>query len=44
MAILTEAVPGGTENNYGWCGLCHSFTDFPHECPEAQVPAPEEAD
>jgi hypothetical protein len=17
---------------YGWCGLCHSFTDFPHEC------------
>jgi len=18
---------------YGWCGLCHSFTEFPHECP-----------
>jgi hypothetical protein len=17
---------------YGWCGLCHSFTEFPHDC------------
>ena len=44
MALLTEAVPGGTESNYGWCGLCHCFTLFPHECPGAQKPAPEEAD
>jgi hypothetical protein len=20
------------EGIYGWCGLCHLFTEFPHEC------------
>jgi len=36
MALLTETAPGGTESNYGWCGLCHCFTLFPHECPGAR--------
>jgi hypothetical protein len=18
---------------YGWCGLCHCFSQFPHDCP-----------
>ena len=43
MALSAEIVPGGTESDYGWCGLCHSFTVFPHECPDEQRPAPEEA-
>jgi hypothetical protein len=43
MALSAEVVPGGTESDYGWCGLCHSFTVFPHECPDEQRPAPEEA-
>jgi hypothetical protein len=22
-----------SEAIYGWCGLCHSFSQFPHDCP-----------
>ena len=28
---------------YGWCGLCYSFTDFPHNCPGEGKPVDEEA-
>jgi hypothetical protein len=28
---------------YGWCGLCRSFTVFPHDCPEADRPVDPEA-
>jgi hypothetical protein len=31
------------EAAYGWCGLCHSFTDFPHDCHGNDLsPGPEE--
>ncbi len=40
MALVTDAVPE-IDGNYGWCGLCHSFTTFPHECPGEDRPAPE---
>jgi hypothetical protein len=26
------AVVDRAESIYGWCGVCRSFTDFPHEC------------
>ncbi len=41
MALVTDAVPEKVESNYGWCGLCHSFTIFPHECPGEDRPAQE---
>jgi hypothetical protein len=43
MAQLADAVPDNVEGNYGWCGLCQSFTVFPHECLEEERPAQEEA-
>jgi hypothetical protein len=33
VAGLMGAVPGTGEGAYGWCGLCRSFTEFPHDCP-----------
>jgi hypothetical protein len=36
---LTEVVLNGA---YGWCGLCRSFTGFPHECSGADLPADDE--
>jgi hypothetical protein len=24
--------PEQPEAAYGWCGLCHLFTEFPHDC------------
>jgi hypothetical protein len=24
---------------YGWCGVCHSFTGFPHDCSGEDEPA-----
>jgi hypothetical protein len=30
------------ETSYGWCGLCQSFTVFPHECAGADRPPQEE--
>ena len=32
MAELMDAVRERAEDVYGWCGLCRSFTEFPHEC------------
>jgi hypothetical protein len=32
MPRLREVALDGAEDAYGWCGLCHSFTGFPHEC------------
>lgn len=32
---LDKTAPGKAEEAdgaYGWCGLCHSFTEFPHDC------------
>jgi hypothetical protein len=26
---------------YGWCGLCHTFSQFPHDCPDCDFPAEE---
>jgi hypothetical protein len=42
MTPATNAVPDKVESSYGWCGVCHSFTVFPHECPEEERPAPED--
>jgi hypothetical protein len=39
---LTGAVLDGIEEVYGWCGLCHSFTEFPHRCPGADQPVEDE--
>ena len=36
-----EVWPG--HRNYGWCGLCHSFTHFPHDCPGEAVQVDEAA-
>jgi hypothetical protein len=30
------------EDIYGWCGLCHSFVEFPHDCAGADTPASED--
>jgi hypothetical protein len=30
-----EPVPdkvGSPDTAYGWCGVCHRFTEFPHDC------------
>ena len=35
--------PEGGEAAYGWCGLCESFTDFPHECAAQDKPTEDEA-
>jgi hypothetical protein len=37
------SVGGRPDDVYGWCGLCQSFTDFPHNCAGAGRPADEEA-
>jgi hypothetical protein len=42
VVIITGAVPDNFEGSYGWCGLCQSFTLFPHDCPGAEQPAQEE--
>jgi hypothetical protein len=38
VAGLMGAVPGTGESAYGWCGLCRSFTEFPHNCPGEDGP------
>jgi hypothetical protein len=40
-AMETMSEPG--EDVYGWCGLCESFTEFPHECIAENKPADEAA-
>lgn len=40
LVDLTEVV---LNEAYGWCGLCRSFTGFPHECPGADLPTHDEA-
>ena len=37
------AVAARAESIYGWCGLCRSFTDFPHECAGKDQPVMDEA-
>jgi hypothetical protein len=32
MTPLMASVTVEVETIYGWCGLCHSFAEFPHEC------------
>lgn len=32
MTPLMGSVTVEVETIYGWCGLCHSFAEFPHEC------------
>ncbi len=39
----TGAAPNRVDDVYGWCGLCHHFTEFPHVCPGRDRPADEEA-
>jgi hypothetical protein len=43
MTELTDALLDRVEGVYGWCGLCHSFTEFPHECRGEDQPAEEGA-
>jgi hypothetical protein len=42
-AVAGPGAPSKTPGIYGWCGLCRSFTDFPHECPRADRPVEAEA-
>jgi hypothetical protein len=37
------AATGRAEDIYGWCGLCHCFTEFPHKCSGGDRPADEAA-
>ena len=32
MTRLTGAVTVEVEAVYGWCGLCCTFAEFPHDC------------
>jgi hypothetical protein len=41
MAGLMDEALERTEI-YGWCGVCHSFTDFPHDCAAQDEPAEDE--
>jgi hypothetical protein len=41
MADLMDEALQRTEI-YGWCGLCHSFTGFPHDCAAQDQPAEDE--
>jgi len=41
MAGLVDKTLEGTEV-YGWCGLCRSFTEFPHDCAAQDEPAEED--
>ena len=43
MPRLREAPVNSVEGSYGWCGLCHAFTEFPHECPGEFGPLAEDA-
>jgi len=43
MAEWAEAVRERAEDLYGWCGLCHTFTQFPHECAGRDRPVEDEA-
>ena len=37
--VVTQEFSG---DNYGWCDLCHSFTEFPHVCEGHDRPIEEE--
>jgi hypothetical protein len=39
MATLIDPVVEDGDAIYGWCGLCHSFAEFPHECAGKDSPA-----
>ena len=41
MAALMRPVQVHGEDIYGWCGLCHSFVEFPHDCAGADITAEE---
>ncbi len=32
MSRLMDLVTVEVEAIYGWCGLCHTFAEFPHDC------------
>jgi hypothetical protein len=38
MTRLINQVQDQADGIYGWCGLCHSFVDFPHDCAGADQP------
>jgi len=45
-AYATEAAGAASskvDDIYGWCGRCHCFTQFPHECLGEDRPAEDEA-
>ncbi len=35
------SLPDEMEAIYGWCGLCHTFSQFPHDCPACGFSAEE---
>jgi hypothetical protein len=43
LSGLAAATGGKADDVYGWCGLCHCFTEFPHKCAGADRLADEEA-
>ena len=40
--VVEDPVVEEVEAIYGWCGLCHFFVEFPHECPGKDCSAEEE--
>jgi hypothetical protein len=42
MAALMRSVQVHVEDIYGWCGLCRTFVEFPHDCAGADTPAEED--
>ncbi len=41
-SVVEDPVVEEVEAIYGWCGLCHSFVEFPHQCPAKDCLAEEE--
>jgi hypothetical protein len=40
---IAQMAPDQAGDVYGWCGLCHAFTEFPHNCPGEDHQVDEEA-
>lgn len=43
MATLMDPVVEDGDAIYGWCGLCHTFAEFPHECAGKDSPAQDQS-
>jgi hypothetical protein len=41
MSLLDDPKLDKVEGPYGWCGVCHCFTEFPHDC-QGEVQPPDQ--